>query len=108
MRISDWSSDVCSSDLPQAPDPVNGTSVMSTAGLPRDARLRRPGDFAALRTSSGRAGGRCFHMRYRDHDLGHASSEDRRVGNECVSKCSSPWSPYHYKKKATQVNTLST
>jgi ribonuclease P protein component len=45
---------------------------MSTAGLPRDARLRRPADFAALRTSSGRAGGRCFHMRYRDNGLGHA------------------------------------
>src|SRR3546814_10944777 len=22
-------------------------------------------------------------------------SEERRVGNECVSKCSSRWSPYH-------------
>src|SRR3546814_17194264 len=23
------------------------------------------------------------------------SSEERRVGKECVSTCSSPWSPYH-------------
>src|SRR3546814_8254776 len=26
-------------------------------------------------------------------------SEERRVGNECVSTCRSRWSPYHYKKK---------
>src|SRR3546814_12122446 len=28
-------------------------------------------------------------------------SEERRVGKECVSKCRSRWSPYHYKKKKT-------
>src|SRR3546814_19066482 len=27
------------------------------------------------------------------------SSEERRVGKECVSTCSSRWSAYHYKKK---------
>src|SRR3546814_14679482 len=26
-------------------------------------------------------------------------SEERRVGNECVSTCRSRWSPYHYKKQ---------
>src|SRR3546814_10996409 len=26
-------------------------------------------------------------------------SEARRVGKECVSTCSSRWSPYHYKKQ---------
>src|SRR3546814_17208957 len=26
-------------------------------------------------------------------------SEERRVGKECVSRCRSRWSPYHYKKK---------
>src|SRR3546814_18651101 len=30
------------------------------------------------------------------HDL---RSEERRVGKECVSTCSSRWSPYHEKKK---------
>src|SRR3546814_18355575 len=29
-------------------------------------------------------------------------SEERRVGNECVSPCRSRWSPVHYKKKKTQ------
>src|SRR3546814_15515031 len=28
----------------------------------------------------------------------HPSSEERRVGKECVSTCRSGWSPYHYKK----------
>src|SRR3546814_18670533 len=32
--------------------------------------------------------------RYRAH-----RSEERRVGNECVSKCRARWSPYHTKKK---------
>src|SRR3546814_18510672 len=27
------------------------------------------------------------------------STEERRVGKECVSTCRSRWSPYHYKKK---------
>src|SRR3546814_12660628 len=28
-----------------------------------------------------------------------SSSEERRVGQECVSTCRYRWSPYHYKKK---------
>src|SRR3546814_20718846 len=32
----------------------------------------------------------------------HTSSEERRVGNECVSPCRSRWSPYHYKTKDTE------
>src|SRR3546814_16076832 len=31
--------------------------------------------------------------------LGVVSSEERRVGKECVSTCRSGWSPYHKKKK---------
>src|SRR3546814_13628965 len=34
-------------------------------------------------------------------DMFHLRSEERRVGKECVSTCSSRWSPYHYKKKHT-------
>src|SRR3546814_17001963 len=32
--------------------------------------------------------------------MGKIRSEERRVGKECVSKCRSRWSPYHYKKKS--------
>ena len=62
---------------------------MSDAGLPREARLRRPGEFAALRTSSGRAGGRCFHMRYRDNALGNARlglAISKRVSKRAVER----------------------
>lgn len=62
---------------------------MPAAGLPREARLRRPGEFAALRTSSGRAGGRCFHLRYRSNELGHARlglAISKRVSKRAVER----------------------
>ena len=62
---------------------------MSSAGLPREARLRRPGEFAALRNSSGRAGGRCFHLRYRDNELGGARlglAISKRVSKRAVER----------------------
>ncbi|MEO7053017.1 MAG: ribonuclease P protein component [Rhodanobacter sp.] len=62
---------------------------MSGATLPRAARLLRPGDFAALRSSSGRAGGRCFHMRYRDNELGGARlglAISKRVSKRAVER----------------------
>jgi ribonuclease P protein component len=62
---------------------------MPTAGLPREARLRRPGDFAALRLSSGRAGGRCFYLRYRGNELGHARlglAISKRVSKRAVER----------------------
>src|SRR3546814_2093218 len=69
MRISDWSSDVCSSDLTVA------------AGAEALARLLQGGD------------GMADHIQEiveREH-----RSEERRVGKECVSTCRSRWSPYH-------------
>lgn len=45
---------------------------MRVAGLPRATRLRQASEFQALRTSSGRLGGRCFHLRYRPNGLPHA------------------------------------
>src|SRR3546814_7581326 len=78
MRISDWSSDVCSSDLT-----TRVRASMSSSRKPRSsdacpARRHR----AALRVHPATTGieGR---------------SEERRVGKECVSTCRSRWSPYH-------------
>src|SRR3546814_19024336 len=34
-------------------------------------------------------------------------SEERRVGTECVSTCSSRWAPYHYKKKKRVADATS-
>src|SRR3546814_12339958 len=33
-------------------------------------------------------------------------SEERRVGQECVSTCRSRWSPYHSKKKTRKENMI--
>ncbi|MEI7035226.1 ribonuclease P protein component [Fulvimonas yonginensis] len=62
---------------------------MPAAGLPRDARLRRAGDFAALRHASGRLGGRCFSVRYRPNGLGHARlglAVSKRVSKRAVER----------------------
>src|SRR3546814_5538576 len=79
MRISDWSSDVCSSDLDRAfYDPVRDNIHM-----PEPQLFKSDYEYAATAL----------------HELGHATghkrSEERRVGKECVSTCRSRWSPYH-------------
>src|SRR3546814_19031937 len=99
MRISDWSSDVCSSDL-------NGGGVRARATLPTFALVDADDQLAALRrtlatpatrevqdlASPGRDGKGEVATRDRIHT---GRSEERRVGNECVSTCRSRWSPDH-------------
>src|SRR3546814_2268139 len=75
MRISDWSSDVCSSDL--------GRVDMALDDVPAQARV----DVGGALEIDGIALGE---LRERG-----ARSEERRVGKECVSTCRSRWSPYH-------------
>src|SRR3546814_5300692 len=80
MRISDWSSDVCSSDLPDQPvGEIGGRREARRHGGAHRGRVRR--HVPAL--ARDRAGER------------PARSEERRVGKECVSTCRSRWSPYH-------------
>src|SRR3546814_4319311 len=78
MRISDWSSDVCSSDLRTAP-----WEMPSEAGafVQVSVRDRRQAGFRRIFS------GWLFKNAPR--------SEERRVGKECVSTCRSRWSPYH-------------
>ncbi|RDI99093.1 ribonuclease P protein component [Dyella solisilvae] len=62
---------------------------MRAAGLPREARLRRAGDFAALRHASGRFGGRCFSVRYRPNGLDHPRmglAISKRVSKRAVDR----------------------
>jgi ribonuclease P protein component len=62
---------------------------MRAAGLPREARLRRASDFAALRQNSGRSGGRCFAVRYRGNGLDHARlglAISKRVSKRAVDR----------------------
>src|SRR3546814_7031658 len=77
MRISDWSSDVCSSDLG---DPVFQRLLGDAKGVfdPRVARADDR-DVAVLEILW----------------IVDLRSEERRVGKECVSTCRSRWSPYH-------------
>src|SRR3546814_4529438 len=79
MRISDWSSDVCSSDLAVE-------DVPNQPGIGFDAQADRAGIGEEI---GGDAVGD-------DREDGDAErSEERRVGKECVSTCRSRWSPYH-------------
>src|SRR3546814_1385020 len=70
MRISDWSSDVCSSDLVE-----RQLRRAAAVGQQRDPPAARPPGVA--------------------QHLDGRRSEERRVGKECVSTCRSRWSPYH-------------
>src|SRR3546814_7256166 len=74
MRISDWSSDVCSSDL------IHCQELLGSRG--HDPGL---GQCLIERDRTQRIDAVQFQLR----------SEERRVGKECVSTCRSRWSPYH-------------
>src|SRR3546814_3192726 len=86
MRISDWSSDVCSSDLARQARSRIARLLVAHGWVPSAAsevadRLVRKRDFLTEGPTSRR-----FHA---------IRSEERRVGKECVSTCRSRWSPYH-------------
>src|SRR3546814_6752576 len=87
MRISDWSSDVCSSDLsPTAallPFPLG-----LDKGWKAPRRNRLPQLKSVLRAMD------CI-GRILIRICPFPRSEERRVGKECVSTCRSRWSPYH-------------
>src|SRR3546814_12108701 len=89
MRISDWSSDVCSSDL------SHRAVALCLQHVGR--QLRRP-DGRHLCPWHGGVQLRMDRHR-RPGILRNLRSEERRVGKECVSTCSSRWSPDHSKKK---------
>src|SRR3546814_9428172 len=72
MRISDWSSDVCSSDLD--PEDVVGPAFVDRAV--RDEAVVEALEVALV-------------------DGHGVRSEERRVGKEGVSTWRSRWSPYH-------------
>src|SRR3546814_12039142 len=103
MRISDWSSDVCSSDLV-----ASYTAMVALAELngdpppPKDSIMGLFGDEPAHRTLSGKdmALLRGIYSMPPDREAyQHRNrSEERRGGKECVSPCRSRWSPYHTHK----------
>src|SRR3546814_2266779 len=90
MRISHWSSDVCSSDL---------------GGELLQQRQQRSDDLVEVRPVVAHGAAQAVERRVIDAHLGQvlfeghhallARSEERRVGKECVSTCRSRWSQYH-------------
>src|SRR3546814_20495335 len=108
MRISDWSSDVCSSDLIGPAPPIDDDAFLHHPAAPPQ---QRPPD------GDETAGEDEIHQRQRDQRREDEDEEDthvplalfsnpfvsseverseeRRVGNECVSTCRSRLSPYH-------------
>src|SRR3546814_1520999 len=87
MRISDWSSDVCSSDLLPPPRSCgirySPISRMNTSMQPVITPGADKGSVTWRKVRSGLA------------PRSSERSEERRVGNECVSTCRSRWSQYH-------------
>src|SRR3546814_20544686 len=103
MRISDWSSDVCSSDLGQAAAKAGANGLML---LPPMVYVPRPDELVQHFRSVAEAVPLPIMLynnppAYRtviDADVLQAladRSEERRVGKECVSTCRSRWSLYH-------------
>src|SRR3546814_2185424 len=96
MRISDWSSDVCSSDLAMrrgtfgVPFDKMRVPVREVVVAVRDhiGILTRPDADRNQRADKGERSTRS------ERHL-HARSEERRVGKESVSTFRSRWAPYH-------------
>src|SRR3546814_2378034 len=99
MRISDWSSDVCSSDL-IGQDTAGRADIIGVVEDDRGAfGMRGDRRIGILRPQLQQ-----FGLAERLVDDAHAGpqdevapgirSEERRVGKECVSTCRSRWSPY--------------
>src|SRR3546814_18929312 len=81
MRISDWSSDVCSSDLHSGLGLAIARAIVEGHG----------GTIAARDRDDGERGASLL-----------IRSEERRVGKECVRTCRYRWSQDHFKKKKTR------
>src|SRR3546814_7776859 len=93
MRISDWSSDVCSSDL------LDGDLVERVHRhldvLRLDARLVALDPDLDVEVDDALDGDEDLHRDNLQPWKDCRRSEERRVGKECVRTCRSRWSPYH-------------
>src|SRR3546814_15908805 len=107
MRISDWSSDVCSSDLAgQCPSAIVSRATSLQSWWPNAPRAllwvgpageKQESRFAELDAAAARAAAVLASVGVRRGDvvLLLMRSEERRVGKECVSTCRSRLSAYH-------------
>src|SRR3546814_11577313 len=100
MRISDWSSDVCSSDLYAKSLGIAGVDTQTVLTRLGISQLSQ-GKFDEAIATFGKVQGKRYAIArlwsaYASAEAAKAArSEERRVGKECVSTCRSRWSPYH-------------
>src|SRR3546814_12141842 len=123
MRISDWSSDVCSSDLSSLVNPNDSGNRPeasplpqvkwadswgaiaddghSIAGIVTGFPSKRKAKRGAIDECQKRGGEKCKVLRAFVNQCAAmiagegVRSEERRVGNECVSTGRSRWCPFH-------------
>src|SRR3546814_13825644 len=110
MRISYWSSGVCSSDLAVAGECANSVNCEiarkePAISVPNGRLWRNMGSTSCLRWYA------CNHPITDPgtqmpplHDFHAGRSEERRVGKACVSTCRSRGWLYHKKEKKTKIN----
>src|SRR3546814_12336901 len=97
MRISDWSSDVCSSDLSQ------GKMYFFSSHMLRLGFAWSKGNVSITLLSYPNSASTSFpyptvtgQLPYPEYfSVSDLRSEERRVGKACVSTFRSRWSPYH-------------
>src|SRR3546814_5357533 len=115
MRISDWSSDVCSSDLSARPSAAASDVFPGAPHRRGAARIKSSLDRWPTPIRPAQSKGKSMTVNIRNwQELKKPSnleikagsdgkrkatfvarSEERRVGKECVSTCRSRWSPNH-------------
>src|SRR3546814_9488627 len=113
MRISDWSSDVCSSDLNIDAEKIEAAINDRTVAILATHVYGNPCDIDLIQKIASKYNikviydaAHAFGVEYDGQSIFeqgdictcslHATrSEERRVGKECVSTCRSRWSPYH-------------
>src|SRR3546814_20524119 len=103
MRISDWSSDVCSSDLMKTNKDIKKVYLINQdysfgQGVRKVAtemiKAKRP-DIQIVGDELHPVAKITDFSPYIAKIKASGRSEERRVGKECVSTCRSRWSPYH-------------
>src|SRR3546814_7724854 len=95
MRISDWSSDVCSSDLHD----IEGCVRLGMEDRRKELAISQLHSLFQVRPSTFQALSLLLYLwlgpALPKQDIADLRSDERRVGKECVSTCRSRWSPNH-------------